>query len=69
MTAKSKAIAEYGVDFHLACRVGYIIEIAYRIGKFVVDRGRDDPFAHCLNAERRLNCPAGPEHVSGRPLG
>ena len=41
MAAEAKGVVGDGVDFHLAGLVGYVVEVAVRVGGLVVDGRRD----------------------------
>src|SRR5688572_16197585 len=57
LAAKAKTVAEGMVKTHLAGRVRDIVEIAFRIGKFVVDGRRRQVPPHRHHASDQLNCP------------
>src|SRR5690349_16004725 len=56
VTAETKAVAQRGRHVPIARRVRRVVEIALRVGRAVVDRGRDDTVAHHERGDEKLDC-------------
>ena len=62
--AKSKIVVEREAHVHFACFVGDVVEIAFRIGRHVVHRGRDDAVQNGFDADDRFEAARRAEHVA-----
>ena len=59
MAAEAEAVGKSAIDAHDARRVGNIVQIAGRIGSFVIDRRVHYPVLDGEHADNQLNAPAG----------
>ena len=69
MAAEAEGVVRDGVDFHLAGLVGYVVEVAVRVGGLVVDGRRDGAGLDRLAAGGHFDSAGGTEHVPGCSLG
>ena len=57
------------IDRYLACFVRHVVEIAYRIGRLVVDRRRNDAVLHDERADRGFEAAGSAEEMAGHRFG
>src|SRR5450755_956107 len=69
VATEAEAVAQRRRDFASTRCVRRVVEVALRVGRAVVDRGRDDPVAHDQRGDEQLDRAGGAEHVSGARFG
>ena len=69
MAAEPERIRQHRVDSLRARDVGYIVEIAVRVGVLVVDRRRQTTLQDRFDANDRFDRAAGADQVTGHALG
>src|SRR5882672_6819691 len=61
--AEAHRVGERKIDLRFAGAVGYVVEVALRIGGFLIDGRRKDPVPHPEDAERGLDRSGGAKGV------
>lgn len=69
MAAETEGIIDYGVDRHFSGGSRNVIEVALRVRRFQIDRGRNDVALDGFDANGHFDCAGGSEHVACRAFG
>src|SRR5262249_37817095 len=68
LPSETKTVAEYVLDFFFAGRIGHIVQIALRIGVFIIDCWRKHAFTQGHDRNDELNGAGRGDQVSDHAL-
>jgi len=68
LSAKTEAVAQHSSALVIASRIGYVVEIAVGIGRFIVDRWRNCIVLQGLQTNDELGCSGCRDQVPSHTL-
>lgn len=68
-TAKAKVIFDSNVNFHVPCRIGAIVQVAFGILIEDIDRRRALLVVQCQYGKHRLDAARAPQEMARHGLG
>src|SRR5258706_1708329 len=64
VSAKPKGITDRQRNLLLARLVRDVVQVAFRVGRFIVDRWRQNTFRYCFHTKYHFKCACRPHHMS-----